>query len=103
MTWGKMVLDHPLPAGKRRMERLSFVWILLGLACLFPVSTFLKTTFPIFTVTWLTVPLIALWRGRDAARLGFSELPGRNLLRITLLNFAGLLVVTALVEPWFHP
>jgi membrane protease YdiL (CAAX protease family) len=99
----KSALFNQSKAAVRQMEWICFTWILFGLASLFPVLLFLDGSLPIFTMIWLSVPLVVVLRGRDASRVGFSAVPLQMLLRITLLNLTGLLFLAALIEPWFHP
>jgi membrane protease YdiL (CAAX protease family) len=78
------------------------LWTLLALALLLPVSQLLQASFPIFTVIWILVPLLAAWRSGEARQTGFGSISWRQLIYITAVNMAGLLVVMALFEPWSH-
>jgi membrane protease YdiL (CAAX protease family) len=83
-----------------RAEWVFFAWVLAGLASLWPVSQLVDGAFPVFTVLWLAVPLIAVARGHDAARVGFRAVPPGELAEVTGIAMAGLALVTLAVEPW---
>jgi membrane protease YdiL (CAAX protease family) len=78
------------------------VWALAALLVLQPVSSLLRGSFPIFTVVWIAVPLIAAWRTKDAGRVGFRSVFWRKLGLVTAINLAGLLALMLLFEPWSH-
>jgi membrane protease YdiL (CAAX protease family) len=83
-------------------ETLFVAWVGIALAVLIPATIFLGGSFPLFTVVWLVVPLLAVLRSRDARRAGFQSLARRKLLGTASLNLAALLLISALVEPWSH-
>jgi membrane protease YdiL (CAAX protease family) len=89
---------------KRRPELLTIfsIWALLGLIVLLPVTLLLHASFPIFTIVWILVPLIIVWRTKDTSRVGFRPVPWRQLAQTTAITLAGLLAVMAVVEPWSH-
>ena len=69
-------------------SRIIFtIWALLALIVLFPVTLLLKASFPILTVAWIVVPLIIVWRTKDAGRVGFRSVPRRQLLLATAVNW----------------
>jgi membrane protease YdiL (CAAX protease family) len=78
------------------------VWALLALVILFPVTQLLHGAFPIFTVVWIVVPLLAVWRSKDPGMVGFRSIPWRRLVQITAINLGLLLVLMLLFEPWSH-
>jgi membrane protease YdiL (CAAX protease family) len=78
------------------------VWAFLDLLILWPVSQLLKGSFPIFTVIWIIVPLMAVWRTKDASRIGFRAVPWRPFIQITAINLGGLLALMLIFEPWSH-
>lgn len=84
------------------MKILFFTWAGIALAVLVPVTVFLRGSFPIFTVVWLVVPLMVVARSGDPLRIGFRRIPWRVFLSITAINLIGLLLVSALAEPWSH-
>jgi len=86
----------------KRPEIVFLVWSLLALASLLPVTVLLHGTFPVFTVLWIIVPLIAVALSQDAGRVGFRSIPRQELIQVTALNLGGLLLVMLLVEPWSH-
>jgi membrane protease YdiL (CAAX protease family) len=83
-------------------ETLDVVWIGAALVLLFPVTTFLEGSFPVFTVLWLIVPLVALIRSRSADGVGLRVVSWRALLITTAINLAAILLIAVLVEPWSH-
>jgi membrane protease YdiL (CAAX protease family) len=85
-----------------RWELEFGVWVALALAALIPVMLLLRGSFPLFTVLWLTVPLVVVWRTRDARRVGFGPVPRRLLLETAALNLGALLLLAVVFEPWSH-
>ncbi|NLF64190.1 MAG: CPBP family intramembrane metalloprotease [Chloroflexi bacterium] len=83
-----------------RRETFFALWVVAGLVALYPVAAHLQASFPIFTVVWLGVPLLAVLRGRDAGRAGFRPVAGRLLGPVAALNLGLLLLVMLLFEPW---
>jgi membrane protease YdiL (CAAX protease family) len=77
-------------------------WTVLALAALVPVTSWLGGSFPIFTVVWIVVPAIFVWRAKDAAIAGFRTIPWRSFLPAAALNLGGLLALMLLFEPWSH-
>jgi hypothetical protein len=78
------------------------IWALLALLLLLPVTLLLQASFPIFTVIWIVVPLVAAWRVKDPGKVGFRRLPWRVLVQTTAVNLAGVLGLMLLFEPWSH-
>jgi membrane protease YdiL (CAAX protease family) len=78
------------------------IWAILALAVLYPVTRLLEASFPILTVVWIIVPLIAVWRKKAAARAGFRAVPWRPLIQVTAINLAGVLIIMLAFEPWSH-
>jgi membrane protease YdiL (CAAX protease family) len=83
-------------------EILALVWITLAIVLLFPVTSYLNGTFPIFTLILLVVPLFALLRNRDSRKIGFQTIRWCEFLKYTSLNLAGSLALGAIFEPWSH-
>lgn len=81
---------------------IFLAWIVLALAITIPVTLALNGSYPIFTVLWLVVPLIALLRSKDPWRIGLRAIPWNALLKTTALNLGALLLVMAAFEPWSH-
>ena len=92
----------PAHAKSPTAARLFALWVFLALALLLPVTLLLQGSFPIFTVVWLVVPLVAVLRTKDASRVGFRAVPWRQLAQATALNLGGYLLLTLLLEPWSH-
>jgi membrane protease YdiL (CAAX protease family) len=83
-------------------ERIFTIWCLLALASLVPVTILLEGSFPIFTVLWILVPLVVVYKTKDAGRAGFRLIPWREFVRVSAINLAGLLLIALLIEPWSH-
>jgi membrane protease YdiL (CAAX protease family) len=83
-------------------ETLFVLWIALGALALIAVTSLLAGSFTPFTLVWLAVPLFAVLRSRDAARVGFRAVPWRACLRTATIALAAQLVLMALFEPWSH-
>jgi len=83
-------------------EILAIGWILVALAMLFPAKKILGGTFPIFTVVWLVVPLIAILRNRDSSRIGIQVMHWKELFKYSMVTLAFSLALRAFFEPWSH-
>jgi membrane protease YdiL (CAAX protease family) len=88
--------------GLRRTEIIFVIWSVLALAILLPVTLLLKSSFPIFTVLWILVPLIVVLIKKEASRVGFRLISWRELVQATAINLGGLLLVMLAFEPWSH-
>jgi membrane protease YdiL (CAAX protease family) len=86
----------------KKPEIFFAIWGVLALAALLPVTNLLDGSFPVFTVLWILVPLVAVAIKKDAGRVGFRALPWRELLPVIAINVGGLLAMMLLVEPWSH-
>jgi membrane protease YdiL (CAAX protease family) len=86
----------------RRSSIVFAIWCLLALAVLLPVTLLLKGSFPLFTVVWIIVPLVAVARTKDVSRVGFRAIAWGEFARIAALNLGGLLALMLLFEPWSH-
>ena len=78
------------------------IWAILALIILSLVPQWLDGSFPIFTILWIIVPLIAVLRTKDAGRVGFRAISWRQFLTTTAINLGGLLILMLLFEPWSH-
>lgn len=83
-------------------ETVFVVWVGIALAVLIPATLFLKGSFPLFTVVWLVVPLLAFVRSRDTNRVGFRVISWKAFLTTSAINLIALLLISVLVEPWSH-
>jgi ABC-2 type transport system permease protein/sodium transport system permease protein len=92
----------PLSSPSSRLQPWFWTWTLLALISLFPVTNLLEGSFPIFTVLWLVVPLLAVLRGRDPARVGIRPVPPAALVKVALLNLGLLLLILLPLEAWVH-
>lgn len=86
----------------KKPEFVFAVWCILALASLLPITILLHGSFPLFTLVWILVPLIAVARTKDAGRVGFRRIPVREFVQVAAVNILGLLALTALIEPWSH-
>ena len=88
---------------RQKLPLLIFViWAFLALGVVAQVTGLLKGSFPIFTVVWILIPLIAVLLAKDADRVGFRPIPWRDLACTTAINLATLLVLMLIFEPWSH-
>jgi membrane protease YdiL (CAAX protease family) len=72
------------------------------LLSLVPVAVVLDGAFPILTVLWILVPLLAVARTRDATRVGIRVVPWRLLAETTAVNLGLSLALMLAFEPWSH-
>jgi membrane protease YdiL (CAAX protease family) len=92
----------PVSHGRGGREILALTWIMGALALLFVAMVILDGSFPVFSLVWLVVPLIALIRTRDARRIGVQPIRWGEFMRYALLNLAGSLFLMVFFEPWSH-
>jgi membrane protease YdiL (CAAX protease family) len=78
------------------------IWALLALGILLPVTLFLQASFPLFTVLWIIVPLVAVLHTKDPGRVGFRAISRRMFLLTAAVNLIVLLGIMLLFEPWSH-
>jgi membrane protease YdiL (CAAX protease family) len=83
-------------------ELLLALWVALALVTLVVVTGLLQAAFPIFTVVWLVVPLVAVLRSRDAGASGFRTVTSRRFLTTTAITLGGILLLGGLCEAWSH-
>lgn len=102
VSLGGKYRDEKLTSKWKSPEIVFTTWSLLALSILLPITQLLKGSFPIFTVIWIVIPLIAVWRSQNASKIGFRPISSRELLQITAINFGGLLALMLLFEPWSH-
>ena len=89
-------------SGLKRPEIFFVIWTVLALAILLPVTFLLHSSFPIFTVLWILIPLIVVFIKKDASWVGFCAVSWRELVQATAINLGGLLLLMLLFEPWSH-
>jgi membrane protease YdiL (CAAX protease family) len=92
----------PVPKKWGAAETIFMVWVGIALAALVPATILLQASFPLFTVVWLIVPLLAVGLSRDATRVGFRGISWNKFLGTAAINLAALLLISILVEPWSH-
>jgi len=99
-----MIRDQarPVPEKWGAAETVFVVWVGIALAALVPATILLQGSFPLFTVVWLIVPLLAVGLSRDASRVGFLGISWSKFLSTAAINLAVLLLISLLVEPWSH-
>lgn len=83
-------------------ETIFIIWGCLALVSLPLVTILLRGSFPIFTVLWITVPLVAVIRTKNARLVGIRLIPWSEFLRVSAINLTGVFVVMLLFEPWSH-
>lgn len=89
-------------SGLKSPRVIFTIWVLLAILALFRASHYLNGSFPIFTVIWIIVPAIAVWRAKDAGLAGFRAVPWTLLLKTTAINLGVLLAIMLAFEPWSH-
>ena len=87
-------------SGLKRSEIILVIWSILALGSLLPVTFLLHSSFPIFTVLWILVPLIVVFIKKDASRVGFRAVSWRELVQATAINLGGLMLLMLVFEPW---
>ncbi len=94
---------HPPRRATWGLAETTFIaWVVLALLALAPVTAFLDSPFPVFTVIWLTVPLIAVLRSRNARSVGWHLASLPESLKVTAACLVAMLLVVALIEPGSH-
>jgi membrane protease YdiL (CAAX protease family) len=78
------------------------IWALLALLVLFLVPRLLNGSFPVFTVLWIAVPLVYVWRVKDTSKIGFRTVTWRLLFQTSAINLGSLLLIMLVFEPWSH-
>lgn len=89
-------MHHPWGAP----ETLFMIWTGIALVSLVAATVFLRGAFPLLTVVWLIVPVLAVTRGRNGQRVGFRRISPRLFASTTTANLILLLLISVLVEPW---
>ncbi|MDP4145479.1 MAG: CPBP family intramembrane metalloprotease [Bacillota bacterium] len=85
-----------------KKEKLFILWAVSALFLVIIISTFFGTSFPMFTIIWISVPLIAVIRKKDASITGFRQVPINELIKFTLINLGLTLLIYGIFEPWSH-
>jgi membrane protease YdiL (CAAX protease family) len=83
-------------------EIFAAIWIILALALLITVTSFLNGVFPFFTFVLLVVSLVTLLINRDSSKIGMRPIRWIEFLKFTGLTLAGYLALMAIFEPWSH-
>lgn len=86
--------------GKR--EWIFIVWAISSLLLVILVSIYFKTSFPLFTIIWISIPLGVVIRKKDAGAIGFRAIPINEFIKYTLINLGLTLLIFGLFEPWSH-
>ncbi|MEN4011412.1 MAG: CPBP family intramembrane glutamic endopeptidase [Chloroflexota bacterium] len=102
MQTGVDVMSGLLPKKFQTIDIAAAVWILLGLLSLIPLTAWLDVSLPLFTFVWLAIPLFALLKTGRAATIGILQIPWSQFAKNGTINFALLMLVMALFEPWSH-
>jgi membrane protease YdiL (CAAX protease family) len=77
----------------------GIAWTTLALVGLLSVPWVLETTTPVFQLLWLVVPLVHLFRYRDASAVGLTPLAPRRFLGVSLAAGAAYAALVVAVEP----
>lgn len=85
-----------------KKEKLFIIWAVSSLIIVILVSIFCKTNFPLFTIIWISVPLISVIRKRDAGSIGFMSVPINEFIKFTIINLGLVLLIFGIFEPWSH-
>lgn len=85
-----------------KKERLFIVWAVSSLILVILVSIYYKTSFPLFTIIWISIPLGVVIRKKDAGAIGFQAIPIKEFIKYTLINLGLTLFIIGLFEPWSH-
>lgn len=85
-----------------KKEKLFIIWAVSSLLIVILISLFFKTTFPLFTIIWISVPLVVVIRKKDAGIIGFRPIPINEFIKFTLINLGLTLLICGLFEPWSH-
>lgn len=85
-----------------KKEKLFIIWAVSSLILVILVSIFFRTNFPIFTIIWISVPLIGVIRKRDAGSIGFISIPINKFIKFTIINLGLTLLIFGIFEPWSH-
>jgi membrane protease YdiL (CAAX protease family) len=96
----KPIQTAELPRNWRRCETVFAIWTGLALLSVPLVTMLLNAAFPIFTVVWLLVPLLAVLASKDARKVGFRPVALAELARVTAINIGVVILIAMLVEPW---
>lgn len=92
----------PTPKRMELIRIFALGWMVMALMTLVLLPTLLNTPHPLFTFLWLFVPLIAVFRSRNPATVGFRCIPWKHFVRFSAINFLCLSILMALFEPWSH-
>jgi membrane protease YdiL (CAAX protease family) len=85
-----------------KTETTFLVWVLLALIAIPLVTILMQTSFPIFTVVWIGVPLVVVLVNKDARRVGFRPIAWGEFIKVAAVNLGVLLLIMAIFEPWSH-
>jgi membrane protease YdiL (CAAX protease family) len=97
-----MTTNSKFSLGQAGWEALFFAWVGLDILLLLPMTVLLEGNFPLLTLVWLAVPLIAVLRSRDPARVGFGPIAWGSFARTAAAAFGLFALLMLLVEPWAH-
>lgn len=97
-----MTTNSKFTLGQAGWEVLFFAWVGLDILLLLPISVLLGGSFPIFTLIWLIVPLVAVLHSRDPGKVGFRPIAWTAFARTAAIAFGLFALVMLLFEPWSH-
>ena len=81
---------------------LAAGWMLAALAALFVVSSALDSPVTPLSLVWLIPPLGVVLVTRDPRKVGIRAVQAARLAQVTLVTFAGMMVVMGVFEAWSH-
>ncbi|MGV8981669.1 CPBP family intramembrane glutamic endopeptidase [Clostridium sp.] len=85
-----------------KKEKLFITWAVSSLLLVILVSMLFKTSFPLLTIIWISVPLAVVICKKDAGIIGFRPIPINEFFKFTLINLVLSLLIFGLFEPWSH-
>jgi membrane protease YdiL (CAAX protease family) len=83
-------------------ESAILAWATMAFVLSILAKIYFQGSFPIFTMSWLIVPLLIVIRTHDAHQVGIRQISWQKFLSTTAINLALLLVISFAVEPWSH-
>jgi len=96
--------DHPTPMPLRSdlVWVWAVLWILAAGTSAILAAHFLNSAFPFFTLLWLIIPLIAVFRNRDSALIGLRRIPLKDFVIVSIAATLASSAIVLLFEPWSH-
>lgn len=86
-TWGKQ-------------ETFAVIWLSAALIMAVLIPLWQGLSLPIFSFLFLILPLINLFRRKEAQRIGMGRIKAGKILKWTAINLGALIIIYAIFEPW---